>query len=309
MEKIGIFGTGNIGACLATLTAGNSYSTVVVGHSEAGLARCQKMIEQNWDDLIAADKAVERNKEAATALLSISNDPCTLADCTFVFEATAEEHQVKAAVYPVLEQVCPANTIIASTSSSMTAQELSALMKKKDRFIIAHPFQPAHIQPLVEVLGCEETTNEVIERTKALLEALDRQVVILKKDVPGLIVNRLAQTMFREALYMIEAGITTAADIDKAVKWAVGKRYASIGLLEYFDYVGYQLEYSIAANVYPDLCTAQSPQETVTSGLASGATGYAAGTGLYDWSGRDKEDFRKRRINPFLNTMNWKMPN
>ena len=79
--------------------------------------------------------------------------------------------------------------------------------------------------------------------------------------MPGLLVNRLAQAMFRESLFLMEQGVATAEDIDKAIKWAVGKRYASIGLLEYFDEVGFTLERDIAANVSPSLCDVKGIQK------------------------------------------------
>ena len=140
--------------------------------------------------------------------------------------------------------------------------------------------------------------STAIGRTLALLERLHRQVVVLNRSVPGLLVNRFAQALFRESIYLIEQGVTTAADIDRAVKYAVGMRYASIGLLEYFDAVGFQLESTIARNVYPDLCGTTELQKTVLDGLASGETGQAAGRGLYDWSEKDQDDFRRRKQSP-----------
>ena len=93
--------------------------------------------------------------------------------------------------------------------------------------------------------------------------------------------NRFAQALFRESIYLIEQGVTTAADIDRAVKYAVGMRYASIGLLEYFDAVGYELESAIAKNVYPDLCGTRELQQLVLDGLATGRRrGRACTTGL-----------------------------
>ena len=121
--------------------------------------------------------------------------------------------------------------------------------------------------------------------------------------------NRLAQALFREAIYLIEQGVATAADIDQAVKYAVGMRYASIGLLEYFDAVGFKLEKTIAESVYPDLCSTTEIQQTVLSGLACGQTGQAAGRGLYDWSERDSDDFRRRKQKPYLSDVrDWTMP-
>ena len=149
--------------------------------------------------------------------------------------------------------------------------------------------------PLVEVVRHRRTQEEVVSRTLTLLEQLHRQVVVLNRSVPGLLVNRFAQALFRESIYLIEQGVTTAADIDRAVKYAVGMRYASIGLLEYFDAVGFQLESTIAQNVYPDLCGTRELQKTVLEGLASGKTGQAAGQGLYDWSEKDQAESLLRR--------------
>lgn len=308
MEKIGIFGTGNIGASLATLCSGNGFETVVVGKSEEGLERCRKAIESNWDELIAKKKATEKNKEAAIKLTSISNNPTNLEMCTFIFEAVAENSEIKKEVYENIEKVTKKDAIVASTTSSMTATELALLMKNKTRFIIAHPFQPAHLQPLVEVVRTDFTSDSVERRTVVLLELLDRQVVILKKDIPGFIVNRLAQTMFRESLHMIEDGIATAEDIDKAVKWAIGKRYASIGLLEYYDFVGFELEKRVAENIYPTLCETKHTQKIIKEGLKNKKTGYLAEEGLYDWREKNKEEFKKRTTDPFLEALNWTLP-
>ena len=138
---------------------------------------------------------------------------------------------------------------------------------------------------------------------------MHRQVVVLNRSVPGFLVNRFAQALFRESIYLIEQGVTTAADIDRAVKYAVGMRYASIGLLEYFDAVGYELESAIAKNVYPDLCGTRELQQLVLDGLATGKTGQAAGQGLYDWSQKDADDFRRRKQSPyFAGVKEWAMP-
>ena len=166
-----------------------------------------------------------------------------------------------------------------------------------------------HLQPLVEVVGNSETSEDTIERTKAVLESLQRVVVVLTNRAPGFIVNRLAQTLFRESIYLIEQGISTAEDIDKSIKYAVGMRYAEIGLLEYFDAVGYDLEKAIAENVYPDLCSTSEIQKTVLDGIASGETGLLAGKGMYDWSTRSVDDYRRRLSLPYLPLVkDWNLP-
>ena len=309
METIAVYGSGTIGSCEATLIIGHGLPCVVIGHSQRGLERCRKAIEQNWDDLIAEGLATEKNKAAALKLLTITNDPVALAGCTFVFEAVAEGTEQKQEVYQAIEQYAAPNAVIASCTSSIDAEVLAKLTGRPENLLIAHPFQPVHMLPLVEVVRHEKTADETVSRTLALLERLHRQVVVLNRSVPGFLVNRFAQALFRESIYLIEQGITTAADIDKAVKYAMGMRYASIGLLEYFDAVGYDLESTIAGNVYPDLCDTKEIQSLVKEGLASGMTGQAAGQGLYDWSQKDGDDFRRRKQSPYFDGVKeWTMP-
>ena len=309
METIAVYGSGTIGSCEATLIIGHGLPCVVIGHSERGLERCRKAIEQNWDDLIAEGLGTEKNKAAALKLLTITNDPVALAGCTFVFEAVAEGTEQKQEVYQAIEQYAAPNAVIASCTSSIDAEVLAKLTGRPENLLIAHPFQPVHMLPLVEVVRHEKTADETVSRTLALLERLHRQVVVLNRSVPGFLVNRFAQALFRESIYLIEQGITTAADIDKAVKYAMGMRYASIGLLEYFDAVGYDLESTIASNVYPDLCDTKEIQSLVKEGLASGMTGQAAGQGLYDWSQKDGDDFRRRKQSPYFDGVKeWTMP-
>lgn len=309
MEKIAVYGSGTIGSCQATLIIGHGMPCTVIGHSEKGLERCRKAIAQNWDDLIAEGLATEANKEAALALLYVTNDPAALAEHTFIFEAVTEGADEKKAVYEAAAKYASADAIVASCSSSMDAEVLAKLSPCPERLLIAHPFQPVHMLPLVEVVRHERTEQSAIDRTLALLEQLHRQVVVLNRSVPGLLVNRFAQALFRESIYLIEQGVTTAADIDRAVKYAVGMRYASIGLLEYFDAVGFGLESTIAQNVYPDLCGTRELQKTVLDGLASGKTGQTAGQGLYDWSKKDSDDFRRRKQSPyFAGVKEWTMP-
>ena len=263
MEKIAVYGSGTIGSCQATLVIGHGLPCVVIGHSERGLERCRNAIVRNWDDLIAEGLATEANKNAALALLTVTNDPAALEGCTFVFEAVAEGTEQKQTVYRAIERYAAPNAVIASCTSSIDAEILAGLTEKPENLLIAHPFQPVHMLPLVEVVRQQKTTDKTVSRTLALLETLHRQVVVLNRSVPGMLVNRFAQALFRESIYLIEQGVTTAADIDKAVKYAMGMRYASIGLLEYFDAVGYDLESTIAKNVYPDLCDTKEIQELV----------------------------------------------
>lgn len=309
MEHIAVFGAGTIGSCQATLVIGHGFPCTVIGHSACGLERCRAVITQNWEDLISEGLASEQNKNAALSLLTVTNQPAALEGCTFVFEAVTEGVAQKQAVFQAIERYADPSAVIASCTSSIDTEILAGLTSRPENLLVAHPFQPVHMLPLVEVVRHEKTSEDTVSRTLAQLEALHRQVVVLNRSVPGFLVNRLAQALFREAIYLIEQGVATAGDIDKAVKYAIGMRYASIGLLEYFDAVGYDLESTIAQNVYPDLCGATEIQALIKKGISSGRTGQSAGQGLYDWSQKDVRDFHRRKQSPYFNGIrDWTMP-
>lgn len=309
MERIAVYGAGTIGAGQATLIIGHGIPCVVVGHSEQGLERCKRAIAQNWADLIAEGLASEANQKAAMELLTVTNDYAALEGCTFVFEAISESREQKRAVYRTIERYAGKDAVIASCTSSIDAEDLAELAEHPENLLIAHPFQPVHMLPLVEVVRHERTSDGALERTRALLERLHRQVVVLNHSVPGFLGNRFAQAMFREAIYLLEQNVASAEDIDKVVKYTMGMRYASIGLLEYYDAVGFELESAIAGNVYPDLCGTRELQKTIVDGLAGGKTGQAAGQGLYDWSKKDQDDFRYRKQSPYFEGVKeWTMP-
>ena len=159
-ERIAVYGAGTIGSCEATLIIGHGIPCTVIGRSERGLERCRKAVAQNWDDLIAAGLATEAAKTAALERMTITDDPAALAGCTFVFEAVSEDLAVKRQVYQTIRTHGGGDVIIASCTSSLGAEELGDLCGDPEHFLVAHPFQPVHLQPLVEVVPCGATTED-----------------------------------------------------------------------------------------------------------------------------------------------------
>ena len=308
MEKIAVYGAGVIGTGEATLITGHGIPCTVIGHSERGMERCRKTIAQNWDDLIAHGLAEEKHKIAAMKLLNLTNHPEELADCTFVFEAVPEDPAQKQTVFAQIEEYAAPDVVIASCTSSLNAGDLAMLVTKPENLLVAHPLQPVHMMPLVEVVGHERTPDAVLQRTTGLLKQLHREPVVLSHSVAGFLVNRFQQALYRESIYLIEQGVTTADDIDLTMKY-LGMRYASIGLLEYFDDVGLPLESTICLNIYPDLCAATAIQQLVQTHLDQGEQGKASGCGLHDWSKIDLDDYRQRKQAPFFPSVKqWTMP-
>lgn len=306
--KTGVVGAGRVGAGMATLMAGHGCEVTIVGLDEDDLKRCRGILEGNLDELVQQGLATEKNRASILRRFTLTTDTAALKDCVFVLEAAFEDVNVKKGIYRQVEAVVAPDTLMASTTSAISVELLTAEMAHPERFAVTHPFPPAHMLPLVELVGGPNTSPATIDRLRVFMEELDREVVTLRKSVPGFIINRLAQALFRESLYLVEQGVVSVADIDKAIKYAVGMRYASIGLLEYFDDVGFNLERDIAQTVYPDLCSLRAIQQIVLDGLASGKTGRSVGKGLYDWSKKDDADYLRRKAAPYYACFHWDMP-
>lgn len=305
-RKAGVAGTGRIGAGLATLLAGNGFSVAVVGRRESSVTRCLAMARENLDDLVRQGLLTSADRETIAGRITGGVDYGSFTGCEMVMEAVSEEIAVKRSVFQQIEAAVEEQTMLVSATSAIPAAVIAEHLRLPRRFAVAHPFQPSHLLPLIELVPGPQTDPAVLAQMKAWLEALGREVVVLQKDVPGFVVNRLAQALFREALYLVGQGVVTPADLDKAVKYAVGMRYANIGLLEYFDDVGFALEAEIAKSVYPSLCSSQEIAPIVRQGLRDGATGRSAGRGLYDWTEKDEQDYLKRKNAAFYGCFDWK---
>lgn len=307
--KMGICGTGTIAFNMATLMIGNGVDTVVVGRSDESLERCKNAILGRFDFFMKQGLATQANVEGALKKLTLTQDYAQLAGSEFVLEAVWENIPLKHEIYEKIEQSVDKNTIIASATSALLPDVLSEKMTYKDRFVVAHPIQPADLQPIIELVVGTETSAEAKEKAKALLEnPLKRQVVLMEKAATGFIYNRIQHVLFREALYMVEQGIASAEDIDKTIRYALCKRYGSIGLFEYFDDVGFPLHSVIGPSIYPHLCSDLHMNKLVTDGITKGKTGIADGVGMHDWSNRDVADYQYRKLSPYVADFNWDLP-
>ena len=310
IHKIGILGTGIIGAGLATLTVGNGISATVIGHSQTGLLRCRDTVVENLDQLVRKFYITPENKQAALNLLTITAEWEELAGADLVFEAVREDLFVKQETIKRAELYLRPDVPILSCTSAILPSKLAEAAAVPQRIAAAHPFQPAHLQPLVELMGHAKTPPGFLQETASLLRNdLDRQVVILRKEIAGALVDRLSQAMFRECISLLENGVTTPEDLDRAVHYAIGLRYGEIGLLEGFDDVGFELEERIAEKVYPSLCNTFEIQPIVKKGILTGQTGRESGKGFYDWSEKNQKEYEQRKAEPFFKEVHWKFPN
>ncbi len=309
LDHIAIIGTGMIGASLATLFTGNGYKTTMLAVNEKEAKSGKDKYDANFKDLIEKGLAIETQKEACAKLLDVTQKYEDIAEADFIYECVIENLEAKRSVYAQLEKNCGQVKAIASSSSAISADDLAeGFDRLRDKFLVAHPFNPPHLVPLVEILKSRYTSDEAAATLIAALESTGRKIAVMKKSAPGFIANRLQHALYREAVYMVENGITTPKDIDLALKYSFIPRYTSIGLFEHFDYAGLDMILSIEDYLFPTLCNACSTQDYIRSRYEAGNLGSKSGKGVYDWSKIDMNEFRQKAAKPYLSFFNWDLP-
>jgi 3-hydroxybutyryl-CoA dehydrogenase len=308
IDNVAIIGTGMIGASMAVLFTGNGYKTTVYAIDDVEAAKGRAIYDTYYRDLIE-NKLVNAAQAAKCAnLVKFTQKFEDVALADFIFECVVERLDIKHSVYKQVERHCKKFKAIASSTSAITVDDLAEGLLQKDKLSVAHPYNPPHLVPCVEVLKGTHTSDEAVGLVVDVLESLGREVIQMKKGAPGFVANRLQHALFREAVYMVEQGIAAPADIDRTLRSSFIPRYTQIGLFEHFDYAGLDMITSIGDYLFPTLCNADKTQEYIRSRVKSGNLGFKTGTGVYDWSKIDGADFRKRASRPYLQFFNWSVP-
>ena len=308
-DTIGIVGNGIIASAFAVLTTTHGYSTHVKVRSDASAEKLRKTVDGHYALLISQGIAGEAQIDCCRSYLHITKDYADLAVCDVIFEAVVEYVDVKQEVYRAIADTCPNVRWIGSCSSAKTPEMLTeGLGKYEDRVIITHPFNPVHMAPYCELCGCEKTAPGLLEDAAALLRALDRQPVILKKSTPGFIGNRLQFALFREAMQLIEDGVCDAKDIDTALNYSFCPRYTSIGLFEHMDYAGIELDAVNCELLFPVLSDQKQVPDIMKALLEEGKLGTRSGEGFYDWRDVDMQQYAARVNAPYWRFFSWDLP-
>ncbi len=310
-EGIGIIGSGMIASSLAVLTTGNGYPTKVLVRSEKSRDRFLETVKKHWDTLVGHGEATPEQVRICETYLSVTEDYAAFRDVRQFFEAVTEDAPVKQSVYRQIAKVCPDAVFIASCTSALTPQMLTDGLDEKtcaDRIVVAHPFNPVHMVPYVELCGCEKTGPGVIDRVVNLLADLGRKPVVLKKATPGFIGNRLQFALFREAMALVEQGVCDYRDIDTALNYSFCPRYSSIGIFEHFDAAGLDLDARNSALLFPLLSNAKETPFAILEKLESGKGGLKDGEGFYDWRNVDMEAYTRRVNEPYWKFCRYQYP-
>jgi 3-hydroxybutyryl-CoA dehydrogenase len=233
-------------------------------------------------------------------VLPLEEAPEALARADVVFEGVTETREAKRDAFARACAHLAPGAIIASTTSSMLADTLAEMVTHPGRFINAHFLNPAFLIPLVEVSPAKTTEEGTFQKLKALLESAGK-VVVRCAPSPGFIVPRLQAAAMNEAARLVEEGVATPDDIDRAVRAGFGPRYTAMGLCEFIDYGGLDILYYASRSMARALDAPRyEPPELIRRLMEEGKRGARDGQGLYDWRGRDLPAYQRELLGRFV---------
>jgi len=230
IQQVAILGCGLIGSSWATFFSSQGFRTKLYDINPEISQRGTVQAENNLQKLVELETLPEEKlEEAISNLLPVHSLEELLGDCDYVQESVLEDYDVKAELYREMESYLSNRAIIASSSSGLLMTRMQQVLKHPQRSLIAHPFNPPHLIPLVELVPGKQTSRETIETVRDFFLQLGKQPVLLKKEVPGHIANRLAAALWREALSLLDDDVASLEDIDTALCSGPGLRWALMG--------------------------------------------------------------------------------
>jgi 3-hydroxybutyryl-CoA dehydrogenase len=297
VRRVAVVGPGRMGTLIALAYAFAGLRVDLVDlrdrAPEAARARRQAAMATIGDALgflIEVGSAPPEAREATLARLGWADGARVdevLAQADLAIEAVAEVPAEKAKVMARLDGAVRATCVIGSTTSTIAPDELAAMVRHPQRYLNVHWLNPAHVSPLVELQPCARTDPAWVEALRALHESMGK-VPIVCGPSPGYLMPRLQLALMNEAARMVEEGVASAADIDRAVRWGLGVRYANMGVLEFVDWGGAEI-LSNAGRYMARATGAErfAPPAIVDRMIAEGRGGLRDGQGFHDWRGRD----------------------
>ncbi|HWM44453.1 MAG TPA: 3-hydroxybutyryl-CoA dehydrogenase [Burkholderiales bacterium] len=308
--KIAALGAGRMGRGIAHVFAYAGYRVDVLDFKPRGAAEGSRLREAAraeiganlWllQELGVLDDAQRQAILGRMRILALEEAPAALGSADVIFEGVTETLEAKRDAFERACRHLRSDAIIASTTSSMLADALAGLVTRPERFINAHFLNPAYLIPLVEVSPAKVTSEETFAAMKALLESAGK-VVVRCAPSPGFIVPRLQAAAMNEAARLVEEGVATPEDIDKAVRAGFGPRYTAMGVCEFIDYGGLDILYYAATSMARALQAPRyEPPAIVQRLMEAGKRGAREGEGLYDWRGRDLGAYQRELVGRFV---------
>lgn len=296
---VGVIGNGIIGHGVAQIFAAAGHPVVMVGRNLASLAKAMDNIRASLAEF-AEHKLLTDSIDAIAGRIKTTTALADVASVGFVVEAVTEDLPLKLGIFEELDRICPPTTILGS-SSGQPASALVPRVKNRARVIATHFWYPPQLIPLVEVCAGPETSPDVLKRTLDIIRQAGKEPVVIDKEVPGFIGNRIQFAALREAWSLWASGAASAEAIDAVVRNSIGRRLGITGPIESADVGGLDTMVAFGSFLMPHLNADPLPVAKVAEIAKGGHRGFSTGKGVYDWGKRGDGDalLKSRRAELF----------
>ncbi len=309
IKRIAMVGAGLMGHSMAQQFALAGFEVVLHARHDETLHKARREIEANLERLVGLGSL---SKEKAAAVPGRLHDSTRLAEAVdgadVVFESVFEDFELKRRLFREMEAASPAHAILASNTSSLRMSEFAADSKRPDKLVMTHYFNPPHLVPLVEVVRAHRTSDETVATMVELLTRVGKRPVVVQREVPGFIANRLQAALFREALWLVQKGIASAADVDTVIKTSIGRRWAAAGIFEVWEIAGWDLVLAAVGGLLPELESSTEMPPLLGEMVERGDLGVKSGKGFYEWTPETAEALKRRIAEALVKIDEWERP-
>lgn len=289
IKRIAVIGAGLMGSGVAVEFARFGYEVSIFNTKEASSKKALENIKEALDLMAETDLISSNEAKASYKRIRATTDIAdAVAGADFVHESAPEILKLKQALFVRLDKICPPSVILATNTSSLRVTDISKDVVHPGRIVAAHYFQPPHFIPLVEVAGGEKTDSQVVEVTAHLLRHLRKRVVVIHKETPGFIGNRIQGAIGREIRSLVDDGVCTPEMIDDVISFGFGRRMAYTAYFKRLDLIGLDFSYTAAKERNTE------PWKPIAERVESGALGMKSGRGFYDWPGDTARNLQRK---------------
>lgn len=291
--KVIVIGTGIMGTGIVAGLIAQRIPVALLGRDAA---RCASAVHDAMR--IAAGLAADAMADAPPVETGLIDSWSAWGDASIVIETVAEDLALKQALFRDLDARVPAHIPLGSNSSSYGISKIAAGLPTRNRMFGAHYFMPAEIVPLVEVVLGADSDPELGRKVCDLFSAMKKKPVLVKKDIAGFLANRMQHALLREALSLIDSGIASPEDVDLAVRYSFGFRYAAVGPIMQKEISGWDTTLRAGTEIYPTLSNTATVPACLAKRVAQGKIGMKSGEGFLKWTPETikaaKEDYERK---------------
>jgi 3-hydroxybutyryl-CoA dehydrogenase len=282
MIKVSVIGAGTMGAGIAQIAATNGHKVCLYDSFEGAIETAETKLKKILDRLVEKERITQQDNEAILGRINFTKDIKDVSTSGLVIEAIIENLEIKQKVFTEIESLVDEECIIASNTSSLSIASIASALKKAERVVGIHFFNPAPLMPLVEIIPAVQTSESTLTKAKAIIDSW-KKVTVIAKDTPGFIVNRVARPFYGEALRIYEEGVADFATIDWAMREIGGFR---MGPFQLMDYIGNDINYTVTETVFTAFYfdSRYKPSFTQKRMMEAGYLGRKSGRGYYDYS-------------------------